>query len=84
MHVGSDGDGERYTRRGFTRLSHQSSNAALLGGGGTDRHRSVAGLPRGMGNGLRAKGRGAGRGGCDCCSGEVSRLDVVEWEFLRS
>lgn len=31
MHVGSDGDGERYARREFTRLSHQSRNAALHG-----------------------------------------------------
>ena len=34
MHVGSDGDGERYARREFTRLSHQSRNAALHGGKG--------------------------------------------------
>ena len=31
MHVGSDGDDDRYARREFTRLSHQSSNAALPG-----------------------------------------------------
>lgn len=63
MHVGSDSDGERDARRGFTRLAHPRRNVALRR---ASRHRQVQKRRRVAGDDakrVRVKGKRAGTRG---------------------